>query len=28
VRPPLVVSKEDAASFLEAFETARQEICG
>ena len=28
VRPPLVVSREDAASFLEAFETARQEICG
>jgi 4-aminobutyrate aminotransferase-like enzyme len=28
VRPPLVVSKDDAASFLEAFETARREICG
>jgi 4-aminobutyrate aminotransferase-like enzyme len=28
VRPPLVVSKGDAASFLEAFETARQDICG
>ena len=28
VRPPLVVSKDDAASFLEAFETARRDICG
>jgi 4-aminobutyrate aminotransferase-like enzyme len=28
VRPPLVVSKDDAAAFLEAFETARQDICG
>jgi 4-aminobutyrate aminotransferase-like enzyme len=28
VRPPLVVSEDDAASFLEAFETARQDICG
>lgn len=27
VRPPLVISKDDAASFLEAFETARQDIC-
>jgi len=28
VRPPLVVSKGDATAFLEAFETARREICG
>ena len=28
IRPPLVVSKDDAAAFLEAFETARQETCG
>jgi 4-aminobutyrate aminotransferase-like enzyme len=28
VRPPLVVSKDDAAAFLEAFKTARQDICG
>jgi 4-aminobutyrate aminotransferase-like enzyme len=28
VRPPLVVTKDDAASFLEAFETASQDICG
>ena len=28
VRPPLVISKDDAASFLEAFESARQDICG
>jgi 4-aminobutyrate aminotransferase-like enzyme len=28
VRPPLVISKDDAASFLEAFETARHDVCG
>jgi 4-aminobutyrate aminotransferase-like enzyme len=28
VRPPLVVSQEDVAAFLEAFETARQDVCG
>jgi 4-aminobutyrate aminotransferase-like enzyme len=28
VRPPLVLSSDDAASFLEAFETARNEVCG
>ncbi len=28
VRPPLVLSKEDAALFLEGFETARRDICG
>ncbi|HEY6922566.1 MAG TPA: aminotransferase class III-fold pyridoxal phosphate-dependent enzyme, partial [Steroidobacteraceae bacterium] len=28
VRPPLVVSKDDATAFLEAFETARQDLCG
>lgn len=28
VRPPLVISKDDAASFLDAFETARRDVCG
>ena len=28
IRPPLVISKDDAASFLEAFETARHDIGG
>jgi 4-aminobutyrate aminotransferase-like enzyme len=28
VRPPLVLSREDAVLFLEGFETARRDICG
>ena len=28
VRPPLVLSRDDAAAFLQAFETARNDVCG
>jgi len=28
VRPPLVLSREDAVLFLQGFETARRDICG
>jgi 4-aminobutyrate aminotransferase-like enzyme len=28
VRPPLVASKDDAASFLDAFEAAKRDVCG